>query len=112
MENGILPNLKASYLAKFQIPFLFFFELLNTFRIIKKEKIDCIQSHWIVPNGLIGAIISRFFKINHVLTEHGAGLIALKKLPFNTMIFTFILNNTKEITVVSEKNQLMTFCVQ
>lgn len=101
--NGILPNLKKSNLAKIQIPFLFFFEFIHACRIIKKEKIDCIQSHWIVPNGLIGAIFSRSFKIKHILTEHGAGLIGLQKIPLNKSIFAFILNNTQEITAVSKK---------
>jgi glycosyltransferase involved in cell wall biosynthesis len=101
--NGILPNLKISNLAKIQILFLFFFELIHTYRIIKKEKIDCIQTHWIVPNGLIGAIFSHYFKISHVLTEHGAGLIGLQKIPLKNSILTFILNNTQEITVVSTK---------
>jgi glycosyltransferase involved in cell wall biosynthesis len=101
--NGILPNLKKSHLSKIQIPFLFFFEFIHTYRIIKKEKIDLIQTHWIVPNGLIGAFFSRYFKIKHILTEHGAGLVGLQIIPLNRSILTFILNNSDNIIVVSNK---------
>lgn len=101
--NGILPNLKVSWLAKIQIPLLFIFEIIHTYRVVRKEKITFIHAHWIVPNGLIGAIFSRYCKINTILTEHGAGLVALRKIPFSKWILTFILNNTKEVVAVSEK---------
>lgn len=100
-EGGILPNIKRSNLSKIQVPFLFLSELYYTFKLIKKERIDVIHTHWIIPNGLIGAFCKKFFGIRHILTIHAAGLFALEQLPFKKNIANFIVNNSDEITVVS-----------
>ena len=100
-DGGILPNIKRSHLAKIQVPLLVLLELYHTFKIIRKDKIDVIHSHWIIPSGLIGALCKKFFGIRHVLTIHAAGLFALERLPFKTNIANFIVNNSDEITVVS-----------
>ena len=100
-DGGILPNIKRSWLARIQLPFLFLAELFYAVKIIKKEKIDVINSHWIVPNGLVGAICRFFFGTPHVLTEHAAGLVALKKLPMKRFVSNFIVENTDIFTVVS-----------
>ena len=59
-DGGILPNIKRSHLAKIQVPLLVLSELYYTFKIIKKEKINVIHSHWIIPSGLIGAFCKNF----------------------------------------------------
>ena len=100
-DGGILPNIKRSHLAKIQVPLLVLSELYYTFKIIRKEKIDVIHSHWIIPSGLIGAVCKKFFGLRHVLTLHAAGLFALERLPFKRNIANFIINNSDEITVVS-----------
>jgi len=100
-EGGILPNIKRSNLAKIQVPFLVLSELYYSFKLIKKERIDVIHTHWIIPNGLVGAFYKKFFGIRHVLTIHAAGLFALEKLPFKRNIANFIVNNCDEITAVS-----------
>jgi len=98
---GILPNLKKSNLAKIQLPFLFLSQLYYSMKIIKREDIDVVHSHWIVSNGLVGAICKKVFGIKHVLTEHAAGLVALNKFPFKHSLAGFILSNCDGISVVS-----------
>ena len=100
-EGGILPNLKRSNLAKIQVPLLFLSELFYAFKIIKKEKIDIIHSHWIIPSGLVGAICKRILREKHILTIHAAGLFGLKKFPFKMKIVDFIIKHCDRITVVS-----------
>lgn len=98
---GILPNLKKSNLAKIQLPFLFLSQLYYSIKIIKKENINVVHSHWIVSSGLVGAICKKVFGTKHVLTEHAAGLVALNKLPFKRFLAGFILSNCDSISVVS-----------
>jgi len=100
-EGGILPNLKRSNLAKIQVPFLFLSELYHAFKMIRKEKIDVVHSHWIIPSGLVGGGCKKLFGKKHILTEHAAGLVALEKLPLKEKIANFILGNSDRITVVS-----------
>lgn len=98
---GILPNLKKSNLAKIQLPFLFLSQLYYSMKIIQSEKIDVIHSHWILSSGLVGAVCKKIFGTKHVLTEHGAGLVALRKFPFNQSLAGFILSNCDGISIVS-----------
>ena len=50
-DGGIGHNIRTSYLAKLQVPFFFLSHLLYAIKIIRKEKIDLIHSHWIIPSG-------------------------------------------------------------
>lgn len=100
-EGGILPNLKRSNLTKVQIPFLFLSELFYAIKIIRKEKIDIIHSHWIIPSGLIGGICKKILGVKHLLTLHAAGFFALESLPAKKTIATFNVKNCDGITVVS-----------
>lgn len=97
-EGGILPNLKRSWVARIQVPLLFLSELIYAARIVRNEKIDAIHVHWIVPNGLVAAIINRLWHIHFVSTAHAADVLALDKLPLKTKISSFILQNSYAVT--------------
>lgn len=109
--GGVLPNLRESWLAKLQAPLLLISGLYSAGKVVRKEHIDIVHSHWIVPAGLAGAVCKRFFKVRHVVTLHGAGLFALEKLPAGRAIGRQILKNTDGVTVVSEhiKNRFLQF---
>lgn len=99
--SGISYNLKNSYLAKIQVPLFFLSELFGAIKIIRKEKIDVIHSHWLVPQGLVGAICKKKNVISHLSTVHAADVFGLERLPFKQMIANFIVKNSNEIIVVS-----------
>ena len=99
--GGILPNLKRSWLAKIQLPLLFLAELLQAIRIVRKERIDVIHSHWIVPNGLVGAICRKIFKIEHITTAHAGDVFTLSNSNYLKKIGSFVLRNSQIITANS-----------
>lgn len=99
--GGILYNLKRCYLAKIEAPLFFLSELFSTIKIIRKEKIDVIHSHWLVPQGFVGAIIKKINKIPHIATVHAADVFGLERLPFKQKIANFIVKNSDKIIVVS-----------
>ena len=98
---GILDNIKKSYLAKIQVPLFLLSELFFTMKIVKRDKIDIIHSHWLLPQGLIGAIIKKLYKIYHVATVHGSDVNMVKKNRFLRKIGSFIITNSNKITVNS-----------
>ena len=101
-DGGILPNIKRSHLAKIQVPLLVLSELYYTFKIIRKEKIDVIHSHWIIPSGFIGGIARKIFKIPHITTAHAGDVFTIRKFKILGIIGSFILKNSDEITANSE----------
>jgi glycosyltransferase involved in cell wall biosynthesis len=40
-------------------PFMFIFGIIALYKLVKKEKIDIINAHWILPNGFIACVVSR-----------------------------------------------------
>ena len=101
-DGGILPNIKRSHLAKIQVPLLILSELYYTFKLIRKEKIGVIHSHWIIPSGLIGGIARKIFKISHITTAHAGDVFTIRKSKILGIIGSFVLKNSDEITANSK----------
>ncbi len=100
-EGGVLANLKRSWLARLQVPLLILFELLHALLIARREGISAIHSHWIVPNGLVGAMIRTLRGVFHLSTAHAAGVFILGRLPFRTSVSRFVFRHSDAITAVS-----------
>ncbi|MBS3096160.1 glycosyltransferase [Candidatus Woesearchaeota archaeon] len=77
-QGGILENLKRYKLAVLQLPLLFAFEFLNMARLIKKEKIDAIHAHWIVPQGFLAYLCKKLYGIPYIATAHAGDVFPLK----------------------------------
>ena len=99
-DGWILENLRKSILARIHIPFLFLMELAYMRKIIKKEKIDIVHAHWILPQGFIGARLKKLFKIKLIVTIHGSDLFALNT-NFYRRFQRFTYRNADSITVNS-----------
>jgi len=99
--EGILPSIKKTKQNLLLIPFLIIFQFINTLSMIRKYKIDIISSHWLVPSGLIGAIMQRFLKRKNYVIVHAAALYLLEKLPFGNKIANFIYKNSTRFFIVS-----------
>lgn len=53
------------------LPFMLFFGAVKLFYVVKKEKIDVINVHWILPNGLIAFVVSKLTRVPYVVTLPG-----------------------------------------
>ncbi len=109
--SGISYNLKKSFWAKIQVPLFFLSELFAVIKLANKEKIEILNSHWLMPQGLVGAIYKKVFKAVHVVTVHSSEITLLKKIPAGRIIAEFIVNNTDAILSVSSHraNELLDF---
>lgn len=99
--GGFVYKLKVSNLAKIQLPLYILAQLLSAIKLTLSRKVDVVHTHWIVPQGFIGAIIYKFFKKPHILTVHAADVFTLKKIPFGKFFARFIVMNSTKIFVVS-----------
>lgn len=107
-NGGIIPNMKSSFLAKMQMPLLMITEFFSASSIIKKEKIRLIHAHWMLPQGFVGALLKKLFKITLLVTIHGSDLFPLKNILFKKLQH-FVVKNADFITVNTEatKNELL-----
>lgn len=99
-DGGILSNIKRSFLARIQAPLLILVEIYHAFKLCKKEKVNAINTHWIIPSGFVGAICKKVLGTGHIMTLP-ADSFALDRLPFKKKIAEFIVRNSDQITVFS-----------
>ena len=73
---------------------------------------DAICSNWMVPSGLVGALISRAFGKRHVVVEHSGALHLLARMRGGRRIARFIVAGSDRIVTVSEdlKRKLVELC--
>jgi len=107
-DGGIIPNMKKSFLVRLQMPFLILSEFFASSDLIKKEQIDMVHAHWILPQGLVGVILKKLFKIPLLVTIHGSDLFPLKNIFFKKL-HNFIMKNADKVTVnsIATKNELV-----
>jgi glycosyltransferase involved in cell wall biosynthesis len=73
---------------------------------------DLICSNWMVPSGLVGALISRAFGKRHVVVEHSGALHLLTRMRGGRRIARFIVAGSDRIVTVSDdlKRKLVKLC--
>jgi glycosyltransferase involved in cell wall biosynthesis len=83
--GGMLPNMRKSVLARIQLLFLLLAEFIFLRKIVKKEKIDLIHAHWILPHGLLCAFFKKKLRVPLVVSAHGSDVFALRGKIFRAM---------------------------
>lgn len=75
LKEGMKLKPKIYFLA----PLLLLFGIIRLYKLCKKEEIDVISSHWILPNGLIAAVVSRMIGIPYIVTLPGSDVFVARK---------------------------------
>jgi glycosyltransferase involved in cell wall biosynthesis len=73
---------------------------------------DALCSHWLIPSGLVGALVSRFLGKPHIVVEHSGALHLLLRSRAGEKIARFIAANSDRVVVVSSdlKRKLLAIC--
>jgi len=78
-SRAMSADVSLKFYNYFLIPFMIIFGVINLIRISKNKKIDIVNVHWILPNGLIAYIASFFTKVPYVITLPGTDVYLVKK---------------------------------
>lgn len=106
---GILPMLKKNKWYYLIVPFFMVSGFFALIKQIKKNRPDIIHAHWIIPQGLIAALVKKLYGVPFLVTSHGGDIFALQgKLSLKIRRAT--LKNADKITVVSSaiKREILT----
>jgi len=100
--HGIGDNLRASWLARLQpVPFVLC-EALATRRLAQSLRVDVVNSHWLLPQGLAAALArGRTPRFRHVVTLHGGDAYLLRRLPFARALARFVVERADAVVAVS-----------
>ncbi len=100
-RGGIPYIIHSNPLAIIQIPFFSFIQFIYMVNIVKKYKIDVINTHWAIPQGFIGSLTSSITKVPNVTTIHSSEITILTRIPFKKSIASTIINHSSRIVSVS-----------
>ena len=103
--TGILSNIRKHKLAIPQVPTFFISQARALKATVKDYKIDVVNSHWMVPQGLTAALIKPRSDFSHILTIHAAGLFALRRWPMGKQMARLITKQSDAIFSVSSYNK-------
>jgi len=110
-KQGLLFNIRKDFFAFIGLfPFLISGFLSSVFLLIANQ-VSLIHTHWLVPQGFIGAIFHRLWNIPHIATVHGSDLNMITRHKFLAPFGRFIVRHSDIITVNSNymKRQLESF---
>lgn len=79
-------------------PLFFFFCFINLLRLVKKENVEVISAHWILPNGFIAALVKRFTQVKVVSTLPGSDVYVAQKNSLLRYMALFAADNSDGIT--------------
>lgn len=80
-DGGALTRLKSSRTDYLKVPPLVTAELGAVLLRLRKQRYDVLNSHWLLPQGFVGAVARSLTHVPHVATVHGGDVFALRSSP-------------------------------
>lgn len=101
-DGGIVTNLRRSRWRLLLVPTFVLSQAWRAWRLLRAEQVDVIHAHWLLPQGLIAALLRRLStrKVPFLVTSHGADLYALRGRMLGGLK-RFVLRSASAATVVS-----------
>lgn len=105
-DGGIVTNLKLHRWKLLLVPGFVLMQAWWAWRLCRREKVDVVHAHWLIPQGLIAACLQLLpgRRVPFVVTSHGADLFALRGRVLQTLK-RFVLRRAARATVVSHAMQ-------
>ena len=101
-DGGIVTNLRRARWRALLVPTFVLSQAWQAWRLLRSEGVDVIHAHWLLPQGLVAALLHWLpgRKIPFVATSHGADLYALRGRTLEGLK-RFVLRHASATTVVS-----------
>ncbi|MEI8079090.1 MAG: glycosyltransferase family 4 protein [bacterium] len=80
-EEATITQLRQHPLSLLKIPLFVLAEGLALWRLVRREKIQAINSHWLLPQGVVATAVARVTGCRHVATLHSTDVLLAAKLP-------------------------------
>jgi glycosyltransferase involved in cell wall biosynthesis len=102
-DGGIVNNLKRQPWKWLLVPFFLLGLFWRAWREMHRSRPDVIHAHWLLPQGLVAALLGRLDRRNppFLVTSHGADLFALRARPL-TALKRFVARRATALTAVSQ----------
>lgn len=99
---GALENDRALKKTAYALAPLFFLAQAATLaRVIHRYQIDLIHAHWVVPNGVAGALLSRIRGLPLFVTLHGSDVYLSTRKRWLGRMARWVFTRAREVTACS-----------
>lgn len=100
--GGMLSNLKENPLLLLLVPLMIISQAIALFRLSRSFRPDCIHAHWLLPQGLVVALLKVVGLVRSplVVTSHGGDLFSLRNWLFRSLK-RFVILQSDKITCAS-----------
>ncbi|MFC1625809.1 glycosyltransferase [Patescibacteria group bacterium] len=98
MEKDVTLRIRAFLL----FPLMFVFGTITLLKVVNKEKIDLINVHWLLPNGLMALIVSKLTGIPYVVTLPGTDIYLARSNKLFGQVARIIANNSSGIVALNQ----------
>lgn len=75
---GIIPNLRRNLFLWLLVPGFLLAMAWKTWLVTRQHRFDILQAHWIIPAGLIAAVLRPLHRIPTIVTAHGSDIFSLR----------------------------------
>jgi len=101
-DGGVTANLRRHRWKFLLLPTFLACQLLTAWRLLRRDRIDVIHAHWLLPQGLVAALLQLLpgRSVPFLVTSHGADLHALRGRTMDALK-RFVLRRATAATVVS-----------
>lgn len=99
-QGGALVNLRKHRANYLKLPPLIFCEWLHTMFWLMNGRFDLLHTHWLLPQGFVGALSAGLVGIPHVCTVHGGDIFGLQS-PLLKKFKAFSIRGAEAVTVNS-----------
>ena len=99
--DGLLATARGSLLARVQLPLLVASQWAVLLRVVRSERIQLVNSHWLVPQGLNAALWKSRLGFAHVATAHAADVALLARMRGGAGLARWIMARTDAFLPVS-----------
>jgi glycosyltransferase involved in cell wall biosynthesis len=101
-DGGIVANLRRAKWKLLLVPGFVLAQAWTAWRLLRRGRIDVVHVHWLLPQGLIAALLQSLpgCKVPFVATSHGADLYALRGRALDALK-RFVAARAAAVTVVS-----------
>lgn len=100
-KGGIIASIVKSPIITLQIIPFIICQFIVVLKTIRRERIDLIHSHWIIPQGFVGAMVHLCTRIPHVTSIHGTDIHIIHKYSIMKPFIKFIAHFSNAITANS-----------
>ena len=102
-DGGIITNLRRARWKCLLVPPMVLAQAWRTWRLVRALHVDAVHAHWLIPQGLIMAVMSALSSQAppYLVTSHGADLFALRGRWLES-IKRFVVRRAAAVTVVSQ----------